>query len=116
MRMAKALRIVIETAAPRCDDRVLAPLHALAAQASPLLRLPVEDCAGAPVVAVSALLHGTPVPHGALAAALRDACRSALAHIPPIDHRSTRSRAKRALRAVAAIERLADALQDRRAA
>ncbi len=115
MRMAKALRIVIETAMPRCDDGALAPLHALAAQAPPLLALPIEECAGAPVID-TALPPDMPTYRRALADALRLACDAALARIPPIDHRPTRSRAKRALRAVAAIERLADALQDRRAA
>lgn len=114
MRVAKALRIVIETATPRCDGGALARLHALCADAPTLLSLPIEDCAGAPVV-LAALPRGTPDWRRELAVALRHACRAALAHIPPIDHRPTRARAKQALRAVAAIERLADALQGRRA-
>jgi hypothetical protein len=115
MRMAKALRIMIETATPRCDGDALAPLRSLAAHAPPLLALPVEDCAGAPGV-LATLPPDMPACRHELADALRRACSAALERIPPIDHLPTRSRAKEALRAVAAMERLADALQGRRAA
>lgn len=105
MDVAKALTIVIDTAAPSCDAAVLNPLRRLLDHASPLLELAIEDCADR--AAQAAAMAHDPGARCALACALRRACSAAIAHIPSIDQRSTRNRAKQALKAVAALERLA---------
>jgi hypothetical protein len=108
MHVAKALTIVIDTAAPCCEPAALFPLRRLLDQASPLLALAIEDCAAGPARA-AAVVHD-PGARRALAHALRQACGAAVARIPPIDQRSTRNQAKQALKAVAALERLAETL------
>jgi hypothetical protein len=105
MRMGKAIRIVIETAAPRCDDAALRRLRVFVDAPTPLLELSIEDCDE------RAVLEGLGTPSAAtrraLATTLQRCCTAALSRIPPIDQRATRSQAKQALRAVAALERLA---------
>lgn len=105
MRVAKALRIVIETAAPRCDAAALQHLRRLLDEASPLLALEIEDCTGGTARRVAAM-HSAGT-RRAIAGALQRACIAALLRIPPIDHLPTRDAAKQAFRAVAALERLA---------
>lgn len=105
MRVAKALRIVIETASPHCDAATLQRLRLLLDEATPLLALEIEDCAeGAARRAAASHAAST---RRAIARALQRACIAALPHIPPIDHLPTRDAAKQSLRAVAALERLA---------
>jgi len=108
MRVAKAIRIVIETAAPRCDDAALRRLRGFADAPSALLALAIEDC-DAPE-ALADLGAQSAATRRALATALQRCCMAALARIPPIDHRPTRDQAKQALRAITALERLAAAL------
>jgi hypothetical protein len=105
MDVAKALRIVIDTAAPSCDAAALNPLRRLFDQASPLLALAIEDCADR--AAHAAAVTQDPGARCALARALRHACSAAIARIPSIDQRRTRNEAKQALKAVATLERLA---------
>ena len=101
----KALKILIETAAPRCDAATLRRLRLLLDDASPLLTLAIEDCAEG--AAREAAGRHSPGTRRAVARALQRACIAALLRIPPIDHLPTREAAKQALRAVAALERLA---------
>ena len=105
MRVGKALRIVIETAAPRCDAATLRRLRLLLDETSPLLALAIEDCAEH--VAREAAARHSAGSRRAVVRALQRACVAALPHIPPIDRLATRAAAKQALRAVAALERLA---------
>ena len=118
MKLGKALAIVIEVAT---DQRVspplmeaLATLRALVAADAELLRHRIDDLDHREIGA--RLPRGPGFRPRRLARALLCASDAALPAIPPIDQRATRGVAKRALRAVAIIERLAAAMGARRVA
>ncbi len=118
MKLGKALAIVVQIAASQRGSPALtaslAVLRALAAADPKLLDDRIED--------LDCRELGARLPRGPgfqprrLARALLRASGAALPAIPSIDHRATRDEAKRALRAVAIIERFAAAMESRRIA
>ncbi len=115
MKLGKALAIVVQIAASQRGSPALAEaLTVLRALAAADLK-PLDDC----IDDLDWRDLGARLPRGPafrprrLARALRRASVAALPAIPSIDHRATRDEAKRALRAVAIIERFAAAVGPR---
>lgn len=118
VKLCKALAIVTRLAAAQRDSPPLAEalviLHELAAAEAKLLDGDVDALDRA---CLAARLPRRPgLEPSQIARALRRASDAALSFIPPIDRRTTRDDSKRALRAVAIVERFAAALDPRPAA
>mgnify|MGYP000420098562 CR=1 FL=1 len=118
MKLGKALAIVVQIATSQRGSPALAEslavLRALAAADLNLLDDRIEDIDRRELAA--RLPRGPGFQPRRLARALLHASDAALPAIPSIDHRATREEAKRALRAVAVIERFAAAMGPRRVA
>ena len=117
MKLCKALAIVTRLAAARRDSpplaEALAIMRALAAAETKLLDGDVDALDRA---CLAARLPRRPgLEPRQVARALRRASDAALSFIPPIDRRATRDDSKRALRAVAIVERFAATLDPRQA-
>lgn len=116
MKLGKALTIVVQIAASQRGSpaltEALAVLRALGEADLKLLDDRIEDLDGRELAARLPRLPG--LQPRRLARALLRASDAALPAIPPIDLRATRDEAKRALRAVAIIERFAAAVEPRR--
>ena len=112
MKLGTALTIVIDVAADQRGSpsliAALATLRALAAADAELLRRRIDALDRREIGAL--LPPGPGFSPRRLARALLRASEAALPAIPPIDRRATRDAAKRALRAVAIIERFAAAM------